>query len=90
VLMRRAIERGEIPASADIGTLSRVIPSMAAYRGMVQRKPFDLAFLVSMVDGVVLPAVRNPPSQGDDASLPRRAANAKTRLKPGTNTKQKS
>lgn len=58
-LMRRAVERGEISASADIDTLSQVIPSMAAYRTLVQRKPMDFAFLVSMVDGVVLPALRN-------------------------------
>ncbi|MCY0994231.1 TetR/AcrR family transcriptional regulator [Nannocystis sp. ILAH1] len=63
-LMRRAVERGEISASADIGTLSLVIPSMAAYRTLVQRKPFDLPFLVSMVDGVIVPALRHPPSDG--------------------------
>ena len=58
-LMQRALGRGEILASADIATLSQVIPSMAAYRTLVQRKPFDLAFLVSMVDGVIMPALRN-------------------------------
>jgi AcrR family transcriptional regulator len=57
-LMQRAIERGEIAADADIGTLSQVLPSMAAYRTLVQRKPFDQAFLVSMLDGVILPALR--------------------------------
>ncbi|MGI5122006.1 TetR/AcrR family transcriptional regulator [Marinactinospora thermotolerans] len=61
VLMRRAADRGEIPATADIDTLSQVIPSLAAYRALVQRKPFDRDFLVSMVDGVVLPALRNAP-----------------------------
>ncbi len=53
VLMQRAIKRGEIPASADVNTLPLVIPSMAAYRSLVQCKPFELAFLVSMVDVVV-------------------------------------
>jgi AcrR family transcriptional regulator len=57
-LMRRAAARGEVPPSADLGTLSQIIPSMAAYRTLVQRKPIDLAFLVSMVDGVILPALR--------------------------------
>jgi AcrR family transcriptional regulator len=60
-LMQRAVERGEISASADIGTLSQVIPSMAAYRTLVQRKPIDLAFLTSMVDGVIVPALRSQP-----------------------------
>ena len=58
-LMRRALDRGEIPASADIATLSQVLPSLAAYRTLVQRKPFDLAFLVSLVDGVIMPALRH-------------------------------
>jgi AcrR family transcriptional regulator len=61
-LMQRAALRGEISASADIGTLSQVVPSMAAYRTLVQRKPIDLAFLVSIIDGVIVPALRNQPS----------------------------
>jgi AcrR family transcriptional regulator len=62
-LMRRAIERGEISASADIDTLSQVIPTMAAYRTLVQRRPIDLAFLASLVDGVIGPALRCQPSE---------------------------
>lgn len=57
VFMRRSMDRGEIPASADIETLSQVIPSMAAYRALVQRKPFEREFLVALVDGVLLPAL---------------------------------
>lgn len=56
-LLRRAIERGEIPADCDVDTLSLLMPSMTAYRAMVQRKPVDRAFLVGLVDGVLLPAV---------------------------------
>lgn len=59
VLMRRALDRGEIPATADIQTVCQVAPTMAAYRALVQRKPFDLEFLVSMIDGVILPALAN-------------------------------
>ncbi|QRO01507.1 TetR/AcrR family transcriptional regulator [Archangium violaceum] len=96
-LMRRAVERGEISASADIGTLSQVIPSMAAYRTLVQRKPIDLAFLVSMVDGVIVPALRRQPSEVppdstghrpvpttsrvDEPPSPRRAASVRKRSK---------
>jgi AcrR family transcriptional regulator len=61
-LMKRAVARGEVSAAADIATLSHVIPSMAAYRSLMQRRSFDLGFLVSMVDTVVLPALRHPPS----------------------------
>jgi AcrR family transcriptional regulator len=57
-LMRRAVKRGEISADADIDTLSQVLPSMAAYRTLVQRKPFDQDFLLSLLDGVILPALR--------------------------------
>lgn len=61
-LMQRAVARGEVPASADIATLSQVIPSMAAYRSLVQRRAFELGFLAAMVDTVILPALHHPPS----------------------------
>lgn len=57
VFMHRAVDRGEIPA-ADIETLSHVVPSMAAYRTLIQRKPVDRDFLVSLIDGLLLPALR--------------------------------
>ncbi|MFF1876318.1 TetR/AcrR family transcriptional regulator [Leifsonia sp. NPDC058230] len=55
--MRRAVERGEISADSDIETLSHITPSMAAYRLLILRKPVDRAFLISLIDGVLLPAV---------------------------------
>lgn len=62
VLMRRAADRGEISASADIETLAHVMPSMAAYRVLVGRRPVDRDFLLSLIDGVLLPALRTPPA----------------------------
>ncbi|PPU06357.1 TetR/AcrR family transcriptional regulator [Xanthomonas arboricola] len=59
VLMQRARARGELSAHADIECAAQVVPSMAAYRALIQRKPFDLAFLVRMIDGVLLPALCN-------------------------------
>jgi len=56
-LMRRAVERGEISADCDIDTLALVAPSMAAYRVLILQKPVDRAFLISLIDGVILPAV---------------------------------
>jgi AcrR family transcriptional regulator len=56
-LMQRALDRGEISRTSDIATASQVLPSMAAYRALVQRKAFDREFLLSLVDGVVLPAL---------------------------------
>jgi AcrR family transcriptional regulator len=57
VLFARAIERGEIPADCDVESLSLISPSMAAYRVLILRKPVDRAFLVNLIDGVILPAV---------------------------------
>ncbi|MET4782265.1 TetR/AcrR family transcriptional regulator [Glaciihabitans sp. UYNi722] len=57
ILMRRAIDRGEIAADCDVETLSLISPSMAAYRVLILRKTVDRAFLISLIDGVLLPAV---------------------------------
>jgi len=57
ILMHRAVDRGEISADCDIDTLSLITPSMAAYRALILRKPVDREFLVSLIDGVLLPAV---------------------------------
>ena len=59
-LMQRAVDRGEIRADADIETIAQIGPSMAAYRSLAQRKPVDRDFLVSIIDGVVLPALGLP------------------------------
>ena len=57
ILLRRAVDRGEIPASTDIDTLAVVSQAMATYRVMILRKPVDREFILSVIDGVVLPAV---------------------------------
>ncbi len=57
ILLQRAIDRGEIPADTDVDALALISPSMATYRVMILRKPVDRAFLLSLIDGVILPAV---------------------------------
>jgi AcrR family transcriptional regulator len=57
ILFQRAIDRGEISADCDVETLSLISPSMASYRVLILRKPVDRAFLLSLIDGVILPAV---------------------------------
>lgn len=57
-LMQRAIERGEISASANIDVISQVLPSMAAYRTLVEQKPFTGEFMLGLLDGVIMPALR--------------------------------
>ena len=66
ILMRRAIDRGEISADCDVETLALISPSMAAYRVLILRKPVDRPFLLALIDGVILPAVGLRP--GADAA----------------------
>lgn len=61
-LMNRAVVRGEIPAHADIEMACQVITSMASFRGLIQRKPFDKPFFTALIDGILLPALKNPQS----------------------------
>jgi AcrR family transcriptional regulator len=62
LMMQRAVDRGEVAATADIETLCRVLPVLAAYRALVQQKPFDRDFLVLVVDAVLMPALRHKPT----------------------------
>ncbi len=57
ILIRRSIERGETRSGVDVETLATIIPSMAAYQSFVQRRPFERAFLESLLDTVLLPAL---------------------------------
>ena len=60
LLLRRAIDRGEIPADTDVEALALVSQAMAMHRVLIQRKPVDREFLLSIVDGIVMPAVGLP------------------------------
>jgi len=64
LLFARAIERGEISPDVDLDTLSLVSASMVSYRTLVLRTPVDRAFLLAIIDGVILPAVGlRPPTR---------------------------
>jgi AcrR family transcriptional regulator len=56
-LIHRARARGEVDAGAHIDTVAQIIPSLASYRALIQRRPFDHDFLVEIIDGVLLPAL---------------------------------
>ena len=56
-LILRALARGETAAKSHVDTVAHIIPSLAAYRTLVQRRPFDHAYLVEIIDGVILPAL---------------------------------
>jgi len=66
LFMQRAIDRGEIPADADIETLSLVSQAMGSYRTLMLRKPIDRDFIISIIDGVILPALGITPPQKTD------------------------
>jgi AcrR family transcriptional regulator len=57
LLLQRAIDRGEIAPVGDIDTLALVMPAMVAYRVLMLHEPVDREFLLSLIDGVLLPAV---------------------------------
>lgn len=56
LFLRRAIERGEIPADTDVEMLAIISQSMTAFRTIMLRKPVTTEFLLSIIDDVVLPA----------------------------------
>ena len=58
VLIQRSMARGEAAKESRVDTVAQIIPSMAAYRTLVQRRPFELAFLTEVIDGILLPALR--------------------------------
>lgn len=57
-ILERGITRDEIPRPADMETLSRLLPSMAVSRALVENKPTDRAFLATLIDGILIPALR--------------------------------
>lgn len=66
MLLERAEQRGEIAPGSDLDTIALVSASMSTYRVFVRRLPVDRAFLLSVIDGVVLPAVGIRPQSTTD------------------------
>jgi AcrR family transcriptional regulator len=56
ILMQRAVDRGEFPP-ADLDTLAEVIPMLCVARA-VQRLPITREFSLTLIDGVIIPALR--------------------------------
>lgn len=56
ILIQRAIDRGEARADCDVELLSLVSSAMVSYRTLMLRIPVDRAYLLSIIDGVILPA----------------------------------
>ncbi len=56
IFFRRAIERGEIPADVDVDALCLIGPALVTYRTLMLGIPVDREFVISTIDGVILPA----------------------------------
>lgn len=67
-LMKRAAARGEISEHANLELACWVITSTSAFRGLVEHKAFEKAFYAELLDGLVLPALRNPKSDSPTAA----------------------
>ncbi|MBN9186999.1 MAG: TetR/AcrR family transcriptional regulator [Microbacterium sp.] len=65
IIFQRAIDRGEIPADADVDTLCMISPSLVSYRVLMLGEHVDRAFLLHVIDHIILPAVGlAPPAEG--------------------------
>ena len=58
-LMKRAMERNEIPRTADIGLACEIITSLTAFRTSSQRKQFNKAAYKALLDNILLPGLKN-------------------------------
>lgn len=61
-LLQRAVDRGEVAAhlAARVPLLAQVIPAMSGHRLGATGEPAGRDFFVSVVDGIVLPALGHP------------------------------
>jgi AcrR family transcriptional regulator len=57
VLLQRAIDRGEARSDCDVELISLVSSAMVSYRTLMLRIPADRAYLISIIDEIILPAV---------------------------------
>jgi len=60
-LLERAQARGEVRTDIDLDMVAAVAPAMIAYRKMVAGQRVDDAFVVKMIDSVILPLVTGRP-----------------------------
>ena len=58
MFLQRALDRGEISADADLDLVATISPSMVAYRALMLGIPATREFLISLIDEIILPAVR--------------------------------
>lgn len=57
LLLDRAVARGEIAGDRDLDLIASIGTAMVANRVLMERKPVTREFLLSIIDGIVLPAL---------------------------------
>jgi AcrR family transcriptional regulator len=60
----QAVERGEIAPVPDVELLSDIVPSMIFHQMILTGRPPDAAFILKVVDDIVLPLAAAPPPSG--------------------------
>jgi AcrR family transcriptional regulator len=63
VVLARAADRGDIPATADHALLAEISSAALFSRALVTGEPLDDEFLEKLVDAVLLPLLQNQPHQ---------------------------
>ena len=66
VVVARAVARGELPPGASGALVDEVAPAVVMLRLVFRGEPLDEAFLVHLVDEIVLPLLRQPPPGAQD------------------------
>jgi len=56
-LFRRAVDRGEVAPGRDLELIASVSGALVAQRVLLLRQPITREFLISVIDGVILPAL---------------------------------
>ena len=67
MFLQRAIDRGEISPDIDVDLIATISTSMVTYRALMLGIPATREFLISLIDGVVLPAAGVRTAEGDSA-----------------------
>jgi AcrR family transcriptional regulator len=70
--IRRAIERGQLPPTADVELFQEVAPAMVFMRLMMSGEPVNEAFLRRIVDDVLLPLLLREPDKHAQPGIPGR------------------
>lgn len=61
-LLQRAVDRGEYPA-VDVSVIAQVVPMMCLCRVAVEQLPITREFSISLIDEVIMPAMRGSVSR---------------------------